>query len=132
MTFMWTPDFCPGKKPCILDLKKDWSGVNGFLRICPHHQAILNSGLTMNEVFEIILESSRAKENARAEIKKELQLEKDHPGVDFRVEDDGTIVVMIGEANIPKLAAIQAKVTARLNERAVLARTAHVSKVRVE
>ncbi len=128
MALLWTPDFCPpGAKPCVIDVRRDWSGANGFQNVCPHHKKLFDGGASVDQVFNAILESSRAKEVAREEAKLELGLDKETPAPDFRVDPDGTIVVMIN--NPGKTAVVRARAQGRIANRPAIP---GASKVRIE
>lgn len=92
----WTPDFCPPGPSCTLEIERDWSKIVRFVRCCPHHQSLRDSGLDDQRVFAAILQSSRVKEAARAAAKTELGLDKEHPGLPFTVAADGSITVLTG------------------------------------
>jgi len=81
----WMPDFCPSGN-CRIELDKaggkvDWTRPKSFVTLCPHHRGLKDSGLTDQQVFDAILQSSRVKEAARWAVKVELGLGKEHPGV---------------------------------------------------
>ena len=106
---IWYPDFCPPGQPCALEIAPDWSAVNAFMRACPHHQSLRDGGQSDNEVFSAMLQSCRVKEIARWEAKLELGLSKDHPGVAYRVEADGSITIMTGASEFV-LAGIRSRI----------------------
>jgi len=96
----WTPDFCPPNGNCVLEIERDWSAVKSVISYCPHHQALKDSGLTDQQVFQAILQSSRMKERARWEAKLELGLDKEHPGVPYRVNPDGSFTILTGAKGV--------------------------------
>lgn len=95
----WFPDFCPSGS-CALEIERDWSGVKQFIRVCPHHQGLRDGGLNDQQAFAAILQSSRVKETARWATKVELGLNKEHPGVPYRVNADGSFTVPTDRASL--------------------------------
>lgn len=90
----WEPDFCPpGQGRCVIEIERDWSAPRRFVSLCTHHQE-LRTGLSDAQLFAIILQSCRVKETARAVVKAELGLDKEHPGVPYRVGADGNFTVL--------------------------------------
>ena len=92
----WTPDFCPGGRPCRIEIERDWSGPRRFLALCPYHEVLRSGGASDSQLFAITLQSSRVKEAGRAAAKAELALSKDNPGLPFRVLADGSISIISG------------------------------------
>ena len=112
MQMFWRPDFCPVSPSCHLELEPDWSKLNAVVRYCNHHRKIKDdAGLTDQQVFEAILQSSRVKERARWEAKLELGLDKENPGVPYRVEPDGNFTILTG-AKGANLVAMRARIAA--------------------
>ena len=94
----WTPDFCP-RGSCRIEVARDFSLV-ALVRLCPHHQSLKDSGLTDQQVFRAIVQSSRLKERARWEVKLSLGLDKEHPGVPYRVNADGSFTIPTDRASL--------------------------------
>lgn len=92
---VWTPDFCVGQ-PCRIEIEPDWSGLVQFVRLCSHHQSLRTGGMSDANLFTAIMQSSRVKERARAAAKLELALDKEHPGLPYRVLADGNISIVSG------------------------------------
>ena len=95
----WFPDFCPTGQ-CKIELEKaggqtNWTMPKSFLATCPHHAGL---GLNDQQRFEAILQSSRRKEAARWAVKQELGLDKEHPGVPYRTNADGSFTVFTDPA----------------------------------
>ena len=124
----WWPDFCPGQdanSSCQIEL--DFNGdFVGFIKLCPYHQGLKNGGLTPRELHAAILESSRAKEDAREEARKHMNLEHAPPYV---VDPDGSIAVITGHPEGPERQAIRGKAEAALARRP---QVKGASKVRIE
>ena len=99
----WYPDFCPSGQ-CKIELEKangsiNWTTPKRFIALCPHHQNVKNTNaLDDAGIFTAILQSSRVKEKARAAVKRELALDKEHPGVPYRVNADGSFTVLTDPA----------------------------------
>lgn len=96
----WHPDFCPDDpatgrpSSCVLILRNDWSAVVEVARRCSHHASVQDANkLDDQALFDVILQSSRVKEAARSAAKAHLELDKDHGGVPYRVEADGSFTV---------------------------------------
>ena len=90
----WYPDICPTGQ-CMIELEKtvstlNWSSPKSFRSICTHHK---NLGLTDQDTFDAIVQSSRVKERVRWVVKVELGLDKEHPGVPYRVDADGGFTI---------------------------------------
>jgi len=100
MMLTWTPDFCPSNPPCRLEIERDWSAVKSVLRYCAHHQSLRDGGLDDQQLFNAILQSSRVKETARWQIKLELGLDKEYPGVPYRVNPDGSFTIPTDRASL--------------------------------
>ena len=104
MIITWYPDFCPSGQ-CVIELEKvfldgkpvsvNWNSPNSIITLCPHHKGL---ALSDQQVFEAIVQSSRVKEKARAAVKRELGLDKEHPGVPYRVNADGSFTVLTDPA----------------------------------
>ena len=100
----WYPDFCPSGQ-CVIELEKvfvdgkpvsiNWNVPKSIITLCPHHKGL---ALSDQQVFEAILQSSRVKEKARAAVKRELGLDKEHPGVPYRVNANGSFTVLTDPA----------------------------------
>lgn len=95
----WYPDFCPAGS-CAIELNKlpngftDWTGPKSIIRLCPHHQNVKTvNGLDDARIFRAIIQSSRVKENARKTVKRELALDRKHPGIPYTVEPDGNFTL---------------------------------------
>jgi len=100
----WMPDFCPSGN-CRIELDKsagsvDWNRPKSFIILCPHHQGLKDSGLTDQQVFDAVVQSSRVKEAARWAVKLELGLDKEHPGVPYRINVDGSFTVLTDPASL--------------------------------
>ena len=100
----WMPDFCPTGQ-CRIELEKaegkvDWTKPKSFITLCPHHRGLKDSSLTDQQVFDAILQSSRVKEAARWAVKVELGLDKEHPGVPYRINADGSFAVLTNPASL--------------------------------
>ena len=100
----WMPDFCLSGN-CRIELDKavgkvDWTRPKSFVTLCPHHRGLKDSGLTDQQVFDAILQSSRVKEAARWAVKVELGLDKEHPGVPYRINADGSFTVLTDSASL--------------------------------
>ena len=96
MTLTWYPDFCPSGQ-CQIEIERDWSAPRRFVRRCAHHQSL---GLADQPLFDAILQSSRVKEAARWTVKVELGLDKEHPGVRYRTNADGSFTVLTDAASL--------------------------------
>ena len=96
MPLTWYPDFCVGQ-PCAIEIERDWSAPRRFVRRCAHHQSL---GLPDQALFDAILQSSRVKEAARWAVKVELGLNKEHPGVRYRTNADGSFTVLTDAASL--------------------------------
>ena len=110
----WYPDFCPSGN-CMIELEKvggslNWATPKRLITLCPHHQNVKDTlALSDTGVFTAILQSSRFKERARWEAKLELGLDKEDPGVAYRVEPNGDFVIMTGASGF-QLAAIRSRI----------------------
>lgn len=91
VTTLWSPDSCPSGK-CVIAVAPDFSSGTP-VRLCPHHKSLQDAGRTGAEVYRVMIQSVRVREAARAAAKIELALDKEHPGVPYRVEDDGNFTI---------------------------------------
>jgi hypothetical protein len=89
---IWYPDFC-ARGQCVLEIEQGHTGLVFAISFCPHHQSLKDGGLTDAQVFAAIVQSSRVKEAARWAAKLHLLLDKEHPGVPYRVETDGNFTI---------------------------------------
>lgn len=75
------------------------------VRLCPHHQSLKDGGLTDDGVFLAIVRSSQARDRARWAVKQDFMarglVNKDYPGIPYRVEANGDITLTIGGFAIP-------------------------------
>ena len=129
----WRPDFCP-TGGCVIELEKsngsvNWTSPKSLITLCPHHQNIRTQlGLTDTQVFRAILFSSKLKERARWEAKLEMGLDKEHPGVPYRVNPDGSFAIVTGETG-QRLTRVRNRINAALT---LIERPLGVSGVTVE
>src|SRR3990167_10464654 len=92
----WYPDTCSG---CSIEINNgDFVTPKRIISLCPHHQSVKNTNnLTDNQVFESIVQSNRVRETARYAAKTYLKLDKEHPGVPYRIEADGSFTIGIDQ-----------------------------------
>jgi len=76
-----------------MEMDSDWVGLKQFTRLCAHHQSLRDGGLTDSQLLRAHRASWAVKETARAIVKAELGLDKEHPGVPYRVNDDGGFTI---------------------------------------
>lgn len=93
---IWHPDFCTSNPGCEIEIKPDWSGPVAYRKTCAHHASLKTGGLTDDQVFQAMLQSSRVKEAARAVAKEMLGLDKEHPGLPYTVDTAGNFTVQSG------------------------------------
>jgi hypothetical protein len=87
-------DTCPGPVPCSIEMESDWQTLKQFARLCPHHQSLRDGGLDDQALLLAHRASWRAKETARAAVKAELGLDKEHPGAAYLINADGSFTVL--------------------------------------
>ena len=87
-------DTCPGSSPCSMEMESDWQTLKQFTRLCPHHQSLRDGGLTDQALLRAHRQSWAVKETARAAVKAELGLDKEHPGVVYLINADGSFTVL--------------------------------------
>ena len=93
---IWVPDFCPSGN-CSVSVARDWT-KGSFTRICPHHQQVKDGfKWTDEELLQSLITDSKRKETARAKAKQELLLDKEHPGVWYRVDPDGGFTLGVNQ-----------------------------------
>jgi len=96
LSLTWYPDFCPGgaANGCEILISNDWNFVERYPRKCPHHAAVKALHVLDDQaLFVVVLQSSRVKEAARWAAKLQLGLDKEHPGVPYRVESNGNFII---------------------------------------
>jgi hypothetical protein len=103
---LWYPDFCPSGS-CVIELTKEangstnWTSPKNIVTLCQHHTGVKNTHALDNAgIFTAIIQSSRVKEAARKAVKTELGLDKQHPGVPYRVNADGSFTVLTAAASL--------------------------------
>ena len=89
-------DTCPGPRPCSMEMDSDWTTLKRFIRLCPHHQSLRDDGLDDQALLRAHRASWNLKETARALAKSEMALDKEVPGIPFRVEPNGDFVIETG------------------------------------
>lgn|SRR5574341_874766 len=120
MKLTWYPDYCSGGQ-CRIEVTQgqtDLAGA-GFERLCAHHQSLLDGGLTPGQVFRALRNSGMAKENARWALKQDFmqnrtldddyvsetnptgEIDKEWPGIPFRVAANGDIIIEPARVKIP-------------------------------
>ena len=107
---LWTPDFCPPGDACTIEIAEDWSAVIAFHHACPHHQSLRTGGLSDQQVYTAIVQSSRVKETARDVTKLELG-SVDAPT--YTVAANGDITIQSGATGANKTK-VQTAVTTSL------------------
>lgn len=80
----------------MLEVADDWQKVVKFRLCCDHHQGLLDGGMTEQQVFEVLMQTTRDKEAVRAEAKRLLGLPHEEQ-VPYQVEADGSITVLVGD-----------------------------------
>lgn len=71
-----------------------------LIRLCPYHKSLLDGGLREGQLFMSIRRTQQAREAARWAAKIELRLDKEHPGVAYRIEPDGSITLGIDQRGV--------------------------------
>lgn len=102
MARIWYPSICPSGQ-CAIALAEGADdhpdNVVGFL--CSHHQSVKNRrGLDDAGILRVLFQSSRVKEAARWAAKVALGLHKDHPGVQCRVNSDGSFSLLTAPGDL--------------------------------
>jgi hypothetical protein len=87
-----TLDDCPTGSACQYEIDSACN-FKAAIRLCSFHQAKKDSGLTDAEVFDDLHKGQQARETARWIAKVSLGLDKEHPGVPFKVEQDGIFTI---------------------------------------
>ena len=95
MIKLTTLDDCPDN-PCQFERDAKGQYIQ-MLRCCKFHQQKIDSGMTGEEIYKEILINGRARDEARYKIKMSLGLDKEHPGIPFKLEDDGTFTLGIDQ-----------------------------------
>src|SRR3990167_746531 len=92
----WYPDTCSG---CSIEINNgDFVTPKRIISLCPHHQSVKNTNnLTDNQVFKSIVQSNRVRETARYAAKLYLKLDKEHEGVPYRIDPDGSFTLGIDQ-----------------------------------
>lgn len=98
MPVLWYPDFCPNGGQCVIE--EDSNGNKLALRaVCPHHGA-MRSSMSDAQIMAVIVASTQAKERARWVVKQHFMslgtMDKEHPGVPYRVEPNGDFTILSG------------------------------------
>jgi hypothetical protein len=96
MILTWYPDFCPAGGRCAIETDQGQNNLIRFARLCSHHQGLADGGLSHDQVFRAIRNTTSAKERARWALKLDLGLDKEHPGLPYRVEPNGDITILSG------------------------------------
>jgi hypothetical protein len=103
---LWYPDFCPSGG-CVIELTKEangstnWTSPKNIVTLCQHHTGVKNThALDNSGIFNAIIQSSRVKEAARKAVKTELGLSKEHPGVPYRINANGSFTVLTDNASL--------------------------------
>ena len=93
---IWYPDTCSG---CSFELTEgDWDNPQRVVTLCTRHQSVKdNNALTDDQVFKSIVQSNRVRETARYAAKTYLKLDKEHPGVPYRIEADGSFTLGVDQ-----------------------------------
>ena len=87
-------DTCPGPSPCSMEMESDWQTLKRFTRLCSHHQSLRDNGLDDQALLRSHRASWKVKETARAAVKSELGLDKEHPGAAYLINADGSFTVL--------------------------------------
>lgn len=85
-------DDCPAGAACQYEIDSSCN-FKAAIRLCSFHQSKKNSGMTDSEVFDDLRKGQKARETARWIAKVSLGLDKEHPGVPFKVETDGVFTI---------------------------------------
>lgn len=100
MAMIWQPDFCPSGK-CEYEVSQDWTTCISVRKCCPHHQALRDTGVSDQTLFESVVQSSRVKEAARSAAKEVMYgSPKAGPEIPFTVAADGTIEIVVNGVTV--------------------------------
>lgn len=120
---IWYPiDNCPPGDKCAFEIGANTSDFIHAVHLCPFHAAQQFSK-THRQIHGEILAFCVEREQARAMAKAELGLAKNHPGVWFRIENDGTFTLGVNQRGVQmpewpseptKLADMRAKINSKI------------------
>lgn len=98
---VWLPlDSCPSFPPCEIRVNgATGGGLVGFVHRCAYHDGLLATVADDAGLYSAILHSEFVREAARAAAKQSLGLDKEHPGVPFRIEADGSFTLGLDRRN---------------------------------
>lgn len=81
----WYPDFCHGGA-CAIEIEQDFSAGKRIISQCTAHAG---------KLFVDLVQISRDKEYARADIKASLGFGKEDPALPYSVEANGDITILL-------------------------------------
>ncbi len=97
MILTWYPDFCRGGQCVIRQNPDDLESVELIVALCPLHMGLkFNNALDDAETYRRMRVNMRLREEARAVAKTELGLDKEFPGLPYRVELAGAFTILLG------------------------------------
>lgn len=102
MARIFYPDVCPSGK-CVIALAEgaDDHQDNVPVALCQHHQNVKNRfSLDDAGIMRAIFQSSRVREAARWAVKVELGLDKNHPGIPYRTNADGSFTLLASPSDL--------------------------------
>lgn len=102
MARIWYPDVCfSGQCAIALAGAADDHPDNVIAVLCQHHQNIKNANALSNtEILRVIFQSGRVREAARWAVKQEFGLHKEHPGVPYRINSDGSFTLLTSPSDL--------------------------------
>lgn len=134
----WILDTCPDDRPCeIVTVGGAGGAFVTFTRRCAFHTNERPTFLSDGEHYDAIVGANRAREAARWAAKQSLKLDKEHPGVWYRNEPDGSFTLGVDPRGNrmpewPSDPAAQAKLDADVRAaEALIRRPAGVGRIRL-
>lgn len=102
MARIFYPDICPSGQ-CVIALASgaDDHPDNVVAVLCPHHRGVKSAhALDDAGILRVIFQSMRVKEAARWAAKLALRLNKEHPGVPCRINQDGSLSLLTSPSDL--------------------------------
>jgi len=95
MIKLTTLDDCPDGA-CQFEIDSSCNFV-GVIHYCKFHQAMSDSGIKDAQIWDEMRKKATSREQARYAAKLSLGLDKEHPGICFKIEKDCTFTLGINQ-----------------------------------
>jgi hypothetical protein len=105
MAVIWTPDICPTRPQCQIEMDRDTGEPTNVIILCQHHASL---GLSDGDAMSNLINTCRAKEQSRYAAKLAINLPEEDGSLPWSLNSDGSIIIKTGVSGQELIAAQEA------------------------